>query len=99
MMSPSHGHGHHSGCGWDKHHIKCITDNAQILKSEVQAKQLQISKLTTERDTLKRRIIELKSEVQKVKEKTFKKQHVESLRETLEKKENQLYSLQNKSQK
>ena len=98
-LPPTAHEGHDHGHGWDKHHAKCITDSTQILRSEVHAKQLQISKLQTERDQLKRRVIELKAEIQKVKEKAYKKAQVESLRGTLEKKEKELYIVHSKALK
>ena len=43
------------------------------LRQENQQKQIQISKLSQERDQLKKRVIDLKAEILKVKEKQFKK--------------------------
>lgn len=43
------------------------------LRQENQQKQIQISKLAQERDQLKKRVIDLKAEILKIKEKQFKK--------------------------
>ena len=61
------------------------------------ARMLQNVKLKEERDLLKRKIIELKSEMLKIKEKTWKKQHVEELREKVKKYELQINSQENRS--
>jgi hypothetical protein len=58
---------------WDKHHINCVQENDQLLKAEMHARMLQNVKLKEDRDLLKRKIIELRSELVKVKEKTWKK--------------------------
>jgi hypothetical protein len=47
-----------------------------MLKAEMHARMLQNVKLKEERDLLKRKIIELRSEMLKVKEKTWKNHHV-----------------------
>ncbi len=61
------------------------------------ARMLQNVKLKEERDLLKRKIIELRSEMLKIKEKTWKKQHVEELREKVKKYELQINSQENRS--
>ena len=58
-----------------------------------------ISKISTERDQLKKRIIDLKTEVQKIKEKQFKKAQVDKLTKMYEKKEHEHYVLSIKHQK
>ena len=63
-----------------------------MLKAEMHARMLQNVKLKEERDLLKRKIIELRSEMLKVKEKTWKKQHIEELREKVKKYEHQIHS-------
>jgi hypothetical protein len=68
-----------------------------MLKAEMHARMLQNVKLKEERDLLKRKIIELRSEMLKIKEKTWKKQHVEELREKVKKYELQLNSQENRS--
>ena len=77
---------------WDKHHANCVQDNSQMLKAEMHARMLQNVKLKEERDLLKRKIIELRSEMLKVKEKTWKKQHIEELREKVKKYKHQIHS-------
>jgi hypothetical protein len=49
------------------------------------ARIIQNVKLKEERDQLKRKIIDLRNELLKVKEKTWKKQQVEELREKVKK--------------
>ena len=68
-----------------------------MLKAEMHARMLQNVKLKEERDLLKRKIIELRSEMLKIKEKTWKKQHVEELREKVKKYELQINSQVNRS--
>jgi lipid II:glycine glycyltransferase (peptidoglycan interpeptide bridge formation enzyme) len=68
-----------------------------MLKAEMHARMLQNVKLKEERDLLKRKIIELRSEMLKIKEKTWKKQHVEELREKVKKYELQINSQENRS--
>lgn len=76
---------------WDPHHRQCIQDTMATMKQENQAKQLQISKISTENSQLKKRIIDLKLEIQKVKEKQYKKAQVDKLKQNLDKTERDLY--------
>lgn len=48
---------------WDPHHRQCMQDTMATLKQDNQAKQLQVSKLSTENSQLKKRIIDLKLEM------------------------------------
>lgn len=62
-----------AGCvrqGWDSSQKdKALgVDTIQMLRKEAQAKQIVISKLTAERDVFKKRIIDLKSEVNHIKQ-------------------------------
>jgi diaminopimelate epimerase len=61
------------------------------------ARIIQNVKLKEERDQLKRKIIELRNELLKVKEKTWKKQQVEELREKVKKQDLLLQTSETKS--
>jgi len=50
-----------------------------------------ISKLSTENSQLKKRILELKTDILRVREKQFKKAQVEKLQQNLETRERELY--------
>lgn len=69
------------------------------LRQENQSKQIQISKLAQERDQLKKRVIDLKAEILKIKEKQFKKAQVEKMRTDLDRRERELYIIQIKHSK
>lgn len=56
------------------------------------ARMLHCTKLKEERDNLKKKIIDLRTELVKVKEKTWRKQQVEELREKVKKYDQQLTS-------
>ena len=58
---------------WDPHHTHCTQDTMHSLRQENHVKQIQIAKLSQERDQLKKRIIELKLEIQNLKEKNLKR--------------------------
>ena len=80
---------------WDKHHANCThQDNTKLLNQEVHARMLQNVKLKDDRDKLKKKIIDLRQELLKVKEKFWRKQQVEELREKVKKYE-QLIQQQN----
>ena len=49
--------------------------------------------MAQERDQLKKRVIDLKAEILKIKEKQFKKAQVEKMRQDLEKNERELYMI------
>jgi hypothetical protein len=55
------------------------------LKNEIHARVLQNVKLKEERDLLKRKITEMRSELIKVKDKMWKKQYVEELKDKVRK--------------
>lgn len=61
-----------SGSGNRRGRHNC--NGEQLLKAEVHARILQNVKLKEERDVLKKKIIDLRNELVKVKEKTWKKQ-------------------------
>lgn len=84
---------------WDPHHKQCVQDTMITLRQENQTKQIQISKLSQERDQLKKRIIDLKAEILKIKEKQFKKAQVEKMKQDLESRERELYIVQIKHSK
>ena len=56
--------------GWNSTNLKKDggKDTVQSLRKEAQAKQVVISKLTAERDAFKKRIIDLKAELNQVKQ-------------------------------
>ena len=59
---------------WDKHHANCThQDNTKLLNQEVHARMLQNVKLKDDRDKLKKKIIDLRQELLKVKEKFWRK--------------------------
>jgi len=71
----------------------------QSLRQENQAKQVQLGKLQQERDQFKKRIIELKVEIQKQKEKNLKRVQVEKMKTNLDRAERQLYIINVKHDK